>query len=142
MRSVEALVELFRQRGFKITPQRRAVFELLSEDKSHLTVEEIYRGVCAMMPDISRTTVYNTLHELVEIGELAPVEETSGDGVRYDTHTGSHHHLFCLRCHALVDVERDFEGLELAPDESAGYQVVKCKVIFYGYCPNCKDNTS
>ncbi|MBN1888114.1 MAG: transcriptional repressor [Thermoflexales bacterium] len=140
MQSVEALVELFRQHGFKITPQRRAIFELLSQDDSHPTAEEVYQHVSAVMPDISRTTVYNTLRELVELGEVAPVEDMSESGVHYDTYTGGHHHLFCMRCHALIDISRDFAGLELTPDESAGYQIVKQQVTFYGYCPHCRSN--
>jgi Fe2+ or Zn2+ uptake regulation protein len=138
MQSIEMLVELFRQKGHKITPQRRAIFELLNGDGSHPTAEEIYQRALVVMPDMSRTTVYNTLRELVELGELSPVEELSEDGVRYDTYTGDHHHLFCVRCHTLVDINREFEGLELSKGEAAGYQIVKRQVTFYGYCPKCK----
>ncbi len=138
MQSIEMLVELFHQNGLKITPQRRMVFELLSADDSHPTAEEVYQRVLSIMPDISRTTVYNILHELVELGELALVGDLSEYGVRYDTHGGVHHHLFCMRCQTLVDINRDFEGLELSKGETSGYQIVKRQVTFYGYCPKCK----
>ena len=138
MQSIEMLVKLFRQKGFKITPQRRAIFELLNGDDSHPTAEEVYQHALAVMPDMSRTTVYNTLRELVELGELSPVEELSEDGLRYDTYTDDHHHLFCMRCHTLVDINREFEGLELSKGEASGYQIVKRQVTFYGYCHKCK----
>jgi Fe2+ or Zn2+ uptake regulation protein len=38
----------------------------------------------------------------------------------------------------LVDINREFEGLELSKGEVAGYQIVKQQVTFYGYCPKCK----
>lgn len=138
MQSVDAIIELFRQNGLKITPQRRVIFELLAEDDSHPTTEEIYQHVISAMPDVSRTTVYNTLRELVALGELVEVEDLSGGGTRYDTTTGNHHHLFCMSCHTLIDIDRDFEGLELAGEETAGYHIVKSQVTFYGLCPACQ----
>jgi len=91
------------------------------------------------MPDISRTTVYNTLHELVAVGALVEVADLSGGGARYDTSTSQHHHLFCLGCHALVDIDRDFQRIELPPNENAGFCIVRRQVTFYGYCPNCQE---
>jgi Fe2+ or Zn2+ uptake regulation protein len=138
-RSVEGLVERFRREGHKITPQRRAIFEALVRNESHPTAEEVYQIVCSVMPDISRTTVYNTLHELVAVGALMEVEDLSEGGTRYDTSTSQHHHLFCLGCHKLVDIGRDFPRLELAPSETAGYHIVRRQVTFYGYCPDCQE---
>jgi Fe2+ or Zn2+ uptake regulation protein len=139
LQSVEALVEQFHREGRKITPQRRAIFEALIRDDSHPTAEEIYQRVWSAMPDISRTTVYSTLHELVAAGALMEVEDLSKGGTRYDTSTSQHYHLFCLGCHTLVDVDRDFEGLELPANETAGYRIVRRQVTFYGYCPNCQE---
>jgi Fe2+ or Zn2+ uptake regulation protein len=138
MKSVEALVDIFRQNGFKITPQRRAIFELLRGENRHLTATEIYQYVTADMPDISHATVYNTLRELTQLGELTIVEDLGEEGVHYDTNTQNHHHLFCMGCHALVDISRSFEGLRLTPAEGSGYLVIKSQVTFYGYCPECQ----
>ena len=142
LQSVEALVEQFRREGRKITPQRRAIFEAFTRGDSHPSAEAIYQRVWSVMPDISRTTVYNTLHELVAVGALMEVEDLSEGGTRYDTSTSQHHHLYCLGCHTLVDIDRDFQGLELPPNETAGYRIVRRQVIFYGYCPNCQEESS
>jgi Fe2+ or Zn2+ uptake regulation protein len=138
VQSVEVLIALFRQQGYKITPQRRAIFETLAQDNSHPTAEDIYQRVLAVLPDISRTTVYNTLRELVELGELLEVENSSEGGTRYDTNADQHHHLLCLRCHRLVDLSRDFDGLDLTPAETAGYRILRHQVTFLGYCPQCQ----
>jgi Fe2+ or Zn2+ uptake regulation protein len=138
VRSVEALIELFRKNGFKITPQRRVIFETLAQDDSHPTAEEVYQRVLPAVPDISRTTVYNTLRELVDLGELVEMEDLGDGGTRYDTNMSSHHHLLCVSCHALVDISRDFEGLELPSDEASGYRIIRRQVTFYGYCPKCQ----
>jgi len=90
------------------------------------------------MPDVSQTTVYNTLRELMAIGELAPVENLSESGARFDTNTSNHHHLFCMHCHTLVDIEREFPDIELTFEEARGYQIVKNQVTFYGVCQECQ----
>lgn len=133
------MVQLFHQNGRKITPQRRLIFELLAEDESHPTAEELYQRVISRMPDVSLTTVYNTLHELVDLGELAPVENLSEAGARFDTNTHGHHHLSCVHCQALVDVERDFPDVELSPREAKGFQVVQNQITFYGICRDCQE---
>ncbi|HSR33692.1 MAG TPA: Fur family transcriptional regulator [Anaerolineae bacterium] len=138
LRSVESMVELFRSEGLKITPQRRVIFETVAQDDSHPTAEELYQRVLSVMPDISRTTVYNTLRELLALGVLVEVEDLTQAGTRYDTNTRQHQHLFCMSCHRLTDIGRDFEGLELAPDETAGYDIVRHQVTFYGYYPDCQ----
>ncbi|MFP3897150.1 MAG: Fur family transcriptional regulator [Anaerolineales bacterium] len=139
MKSVERTIERFHRDRLRVTPQRRVIFELLVDDETHPTADEIYQRVLNQLPDVSCTTVYNTLHELVALGELSPVEGLGDDGTRYDTNTDDHHHLYCLRCHAVVDVDRSFEGLELEAAERAGYQTVRKRVTFYGYCPECQD---
>ena len=138
MRSIDTLVELFRQDGMKATPQRRAIFELLIKSEAHLAAEEIFQQLLPVMPSMSRTTVYNTMRELVRLGEVTLVEELSDNGALYDTNTHDHHHLSCLECHALVDVDQDFEGLVLETAGDHGYQIVKSHVTFYGYCPACQ----
>lgn len=138
MKSTEAIIHLFSQKGLKITPQRRFIFELLAEDDSHPTAEELYQRVISRMPDVSQTTVYNTLRELVALGELAPVENLSGARTRFDTNPNHHHHLLCMHCQALVDIERVFPDVELSTEEAKGYQIVNKQVTFYGICQKCQ----
>jgi len=138
VRDLEDLIELLRQSGYKITPQRRVILKLLSGDNSHPTVEQVYQRVLLTMPDVSRTTVYSTFRELSALGELTPVHDLSEGGQRYDTDHKPHHHLYCIHCHTLVDIDHDFEGLNLAPEETGGYRILNRQVTFYGICANCQ----
>jgi Fe2+ or Zn2+ uptake regulation protein len=139
-RSVTTLVESFRRKGLKITPQRRLIFQALVHDHSHPTAEDVYQHAITSLPDISRTTVYNTLKELVAQGELVEIDLGEGK-TRYDTDTSTHHHLLCINCYALMDIHRDFQGLELLPEEAQGYRIVDRQITFYGYCPSCQAST-
>lgn len=138
MKPLEPLLDQFRDNGLKITPQRRVILDLLAGDDSHPTAEQVYQRVLEVMPDISRTTVYNTLRELSDMGELTPVQDLSDGGLRYDTNNEAHHHLYCVKCHTLIDVNRDFEGVHLSPGETSGYRILSRQVTFYGICPDCQ----
>jgi Fe2+ or Zn2+ uptake regulation protein len=138
VKPVDRLLSKFRQNGLRITPQRRVILELLADDDSHPTSEEVYQRVLAVMPDVSRTTVYNTLRELSAMGELTPVRDLNEDGQRYDTNNDTHHHVYCVECHRLIDINRDFEGLSLIPEEASGYRILSRQVTFYGICPDCQ----
>ncbi len=141
MKHVDTLIKVLRDKGYKVTPQRRVIIEHLVGDKSHPTVEEIYQRVRSVMPEVSRTTIYNTVRELTALGELTEMANPSESGTRYDTDTAPHHHLVCIRCHTLLDIYHDFGGITLLPEETAGYQVVKSQITFYGICPRCQSAT-
>jgi Fe2+ or Zn2+ uptake regulation protein len=136
MRPVDELCEALRERGQKVTPQRRLIFEALRDGSDHSSAEEVYDMVRDVMPDVSLATVYHTLNDLVTMGELVELDLGEGKS-RYDTFTNGHCHLVCLACRKVVDVLRDPDCVELLPQETRGYQIERCEVVFYGYCPKC-----
>lgn len=137
MRPVEELCDVLREKGLKVTPQRRVIFETLQGNAHHPTVEDIYCRVQEVMPDISLATVYHTLKDLVEMGEVMELDLGEGKS-RYDPCTDQHYHLVCLGCRRVLDIMHDFDGLKLSPRETSGYEIVRCEVVFYGYCPDCQ----
>jgi len=78
------LLDQFRQNGLKITPQRRVILELLAGDDSHPTAEQIYQRVLSIMPDVSRTTVYNTLRELSDLRKAGAVADRAASYILLD----------------------------------------------------------
>jgi Fe2+ or Zn2+ uptake regulation protein len=142
MNTPETLINLYRQKGLRITPQRRMIFELLSEDESHHTVDSLYQQLKERMPDVSLATVYNTVNELVALGELHNIEGRHAGGIHYDTITDPHHHLYCTQCHKLTDIALVIEPIELLPQETAGYQIERVQITYYGLCEDCQKGGS
>jgi Fe2+ or Zn2+ uptake regulation protein len=133
MSRFEELVQKFRQHGYKMTPQRRAILEVLTGDMSHPTAEQIHELVKERMPDISLATVYNTLHELAEMQELYGLD--LGHGVRhYEISQGEHAHRVCLICGRIEDVPGDFEKVRSLFQWGDGFRPVRYTVTIYGYC--------
>ena len=138
MLTSQEIIQKLRENRFKITPQRRIIVELISENVNHPTAEDIYKQVLVKLPDISQATIYNTLRELVALGILTSVDNIGEKGMRFDTNTNNHHHVYCMQCHQLVDIERDFPSVTLTEKEAQDYQIIRNQITFYGICKNCQ----
>ncbi|OIV37215.1 transcriptional repressor [Mangrovactinospora gilvigrisea] len=134
------LLERLRGRGWRLTAQRRVVAEVLdSGEHVHLTADEVHGRAAARLPEISRATVYNTLGELVSLGEVL---EFSADGraKRYDPNARhAHQHLVCSGCGSIRDVHIAGDPMGALPEsESAGYALEGVEMTFRGLCPDCR----
>jgi Fur family ferric uptake transcriptional regulator len=132
------LLERLRARGWRLTAQRRVVAEVLSGDHVHLTADEVHARAGRLLPEISRATVYNTLGELVSLGEVTEVS-TDGRAKRYDPNARRpHHHLICVRCDTIRDVHPVGDPVADLPEgERFGFSVAEAEVTYRGVCPDC-----
>jgi Fur family ferric uptake transcriptional regulator len=131
------LLARLRDRNWRLSPQRRVVAEVLVGDHVHLTAEEVHDRARQLLPELSRATVYNTLNELVAMGELLEVDVVDGPK-RYDPNVGeTHDHLVCDSCHAIRDVPRSRHPPAIPEEAQAGYLVTAVEVTYRGLCPAC-----
>lgn len=132
------LLERLRKRGWRLTAQRRVVAEVLDGDHVHLTADEVHARAAERLPEISRATVYNTLRELVNQGEVLEVT-TDMRAKRYDPNAHRpHHHLLCTRCGVMRDVRPTGDPLLALPrSEAFGFTVSEVEMTYRGICPDC-----
>jgi Fur family transcriptional regulator, peroxide stress response regulator len=136
VKTSQDLVTRLRAAGGKLTPQRLFLFRALEHAHSHPSAEDLYAEVRADLPTLSLGTVYKTLSELVDLGEVQTVE--TGDGrAHYDLNTEPHAHLHCRRCGRLDDASFDIVSVR-APSEVGGFLVTGQRVVLEGYCRNCR----
>ncbi len=138
MRSPDELSDLFRASGRKVTPQRRRIFELLEGNSSHPTAESIYLELVKDMPTVSLKTVYMTLKELEEMGEVQCLDLGMGSS-RFDPNVdGEHHHLVCVSCGKVRDFQlsQNWDLKLQVPDEM--FSVSKAEIVFRGTCATCR----
>ena len=129
-------MERFKNIGLKLTPQRVAILEYLDGNTSHPSAEDIYRHVKERFPMISFATVYNTLETLRKRGLILELT-IDPDRKRYDPNIHPHHHLICLRCKSVVDVNLEFDVP--VPDDVRGrFEILGNHIEFYGICEQCK----
>ncbi|ARI52373.1 transcriptional repressor [Streptomyces sp. S8] len=123
-----------------MTAQRRVVAEVLDGDHVHLTADEVHARAVDKLPEISRATVYNTLGEMVSLGEVLEVS-TDRRAKRYDPNAHRpHHHLICGQCGAIRDVHPAGDPLaDLSAEERYGFTVSGVEVTYRGLCPSCAE---
>lgn len=128
----------------RLTPQRRLVLEILMDNKDHhLSAEEVYRLSREKGEDIGIATVYRTLDLLEEMGLIHKLN--FGDGrSRYELEHSplehQHHHLLCLNCQEIIEVEEDLlQRLEETIEKKHGFKIVDHRVQFFGYCQRCRE---
>ncbi|MBE9492712.1 MAG: transcriptional repressor, partial [Bacteroidetes bacterium] len=57
---IENVAQYLKSHGIKPSYQRVRVFEYLIKNKSHPTVDTVYKALADEIPTLSKTTVYNT----------------------------------------------------------------------------------
>ncbi len=144
MNNMEILREKLKQTGFKITPQRRAIIEvLLQNDAKHLSSEQIYDLVKVDCPEIGLATVYRTMQVLDEVGAISKLSLDDGC-IRYEINLNkedshNHHHLICKKCSKIIEVEEDLlDEIEQRIEKIYKFDILDHDVKFYGICENCK----
>ena len=131
---------ILRECGYKLTPQRHAVINVIASSHDHLTPEAIYEKAHLKNPDIGLVTVYRTLDLLSELNLVCRVH--APDGYRsymMRRPTEHHHHLVCSRCGRVVD----FSGCSLADlekrlSQETSFDINGHLLEFYGLCPDCR----
>ncbi len=138
MQSPEALTDLFRAHGRKITAQRQCIFRALAGDVTHPTAERVYEQVRLEMPNVSLKTVYQTLNDLAAVGAIAVLDVGTGSA-RFDPNVETtHHHLVCRSCGKVRDLAADVPALSVSRRAAQGFAVDRAEVVFRGLCDQCR----
>ncbi len=138
MQSPEALTDLFRASGRKITAQRQCIFRALEGDVTHPTADRVHEVVRRDMPNVSLRTVYQTLNDLAELGAIAVLDVGTGSA-RFDPNVEtSHHHLVCRACGKVRDFATAVPGLDVAGRRAQAFHVEGAEVVFRGLCADCR----
>ncbi|MHB8430522.1 MAG: Fur family transcriptional regulator [Acidimicrobiales bacterium] len=138
MRSPEELTELFRANGRKVTAQRQCIFGLLEGDVTHPSAETVHDRASRIIGTISLKTVYQTLNDLAELGEIALLDLGTGT-TRFDPNVDDHHHhLVCRRCGNVRDLVAAFPDPTIPAGAELGFDVGSAEIVFRGLCPACQ----
>lgn len=129
-----------RQQGYRLTPQRRAVLDVIAATDEHLTPAEIYRRVRRQRRGIGLVTVYRTLDIFSELGLICELRAEEGRRTYLLTRPAEHHHhLICSSCGTVVDFAGcQLQDLERRLSQDTGFQIDRHVLEFSGCCPGCQ----
>jgi len=120
--------------GISPSYQRIKIFEYLSNNKNHPTIDEIYNQLKNDIPTLSKTTVYNTLNLFLKKGLVGGLTIEDNE-MRYDATTVRHAHLKCSKCGKIYDISIDCPFLNR--ETLNGHRIDDCHLYFKGVCKHC-----
>jgi len=130
-------ISVLRDHGLQVTYQRLAIYQALYHGAEHPSAEVIYQQVRKRFPMISLGTVYKTLERFYNVGlvqKVSPMTEVA----RYEATTEPHHHMICLKCHAIQDISDPLLNGKISLPDDSGFHVLRHQVLVHGYCSECR----
>jgi len=128
---------VLKEKGLRLTPQRRLILDIIHEADAHLTAEEIINSVQSKMPGVNKSTIYRTL-ELLEELNCVFKSEVDDKFIYHHAEEGHHHHIICRKCGKSIDCdEHIFHSVETSLNKEYGFHADFKHVVTTGLCSDC-----
>jgi Fur family transcriptional regulator, ferric uptake regulator len=129
-----------RERGFRVTRPRQAVWDALQGADGHLTVDEVLQRTAALGHDVDLASVYRTLALFEELGLVRASRLGDSDASRWEVaHPDEHFHLVCEVC---GDVDHHIGSLVSSIrghlDDGHGFEARRIELVVSGRCARCR----
>lgn len=123
-----------KERSWRRTPQRLAVYEYVHENYTHPSVDQVWETVRKQLPAVSRESIYRILNEFADAGIINRLDRI--ENARYDARTGPHGHFFCVCCEKIIDFP--LSGKVELPPEFVDDEISHIELRLSGICPECR----
>lgn len=122
------------------TLQREIVLQEMLRMQGHATADMIYDSIHQTHPSISRATVYRNLKILVGQGKVIRISVPDGADY-FEARKHDHYHIKCNCCGRIFDASLPYmpQLLELEQAADQDFDLLTCKILFEGRCPDCKE---
>jgi Fur family ferric uptake transcriptional regulator len=141
LRRSDVIERACREKGLRMTGQRRIIARVLDAAHDHPDVVELHRRVAGVDDRISLSTVYRTVKLFENQGIIERLDFRDGRS-RYEQATREHHdHLINLETGAVIEFHsEEIEALQTEIARRLGYKVVYHRLELYAV-PIDKDET-
>lgn len=135
--ALPAADDAIRAAGLRVTEPRRAVYEALRA-RPHSRADDLLGTVLGTVPGTSLQSIYNALSDFTDAGLVRRIEPAGHPGTFELRVSDNHHHLVCLECGAIEDVDCAVGSAPcLTPADDRGFVVREAEVTFWGTCAGC-----
>jgi len=122
-----------KQRGVRLTDQRRLIAKVMSQSSDHPDVDELHKRISKIDEKVSIATVYRTV-KLFEESGIIEKHDFKGGKARYEQSSDIHHdHLIDVNTGEIVEfVDEEIEKLQNKVAEKLGYKLIDHRLELYG----------
>ena len=134
--SVNVAISKLREKGLRLTKQRKAILEVLADAESPASAEETFSSLPKDTCDL--VTAYRCLEQFERARIVERGVRENGTKVYCLSHGhGHHHHLTCRKCGTAERIDLCMgEELEVAA-QGFGYTEISHVMEVFGLCPEC-----
>ena len=134
----DATMQLLKESGHRLTPQRLMILSAVRNASDHVTAAQILDQVKQSYLYIDASTVYRTLSVLKEMRLISETVMGGGEH-RYEwIEQERHHHLICRNCDSVTQVDHKYlEDLGTQILEDYGFQADIDHFAIFGLCQEC-----
>lgn len=134
-----AVADVLRAHGYRVTPQRRLVWDVLAEARGHLTAEEIADRIAERSGEVNLASVYRALALLSDL-DLVRESRLGEAGAHWEiAHPDEHFHLVCDNCGEVTHHEGSL--VEMVADhleQGHGFEPYTVELVVTGRCSRCR----
>ncbi len=138
MKGDKPVLQVLKEEGYRLTPQRIMVVEAVEASHDHTSAEEMHAKASARYPYLNISTVYRTLELLRDQGLAAETDLGGGRLLYHPVGKAHHHHLICRLCGNVRDIGtsafREIRG-KLRLDH--GFHAEFEHIAIFGTCRIC-----
>ena len=135
----ETIIQELRQKGYRLTPQREMIIEIIAHAEEHLAAEEIFEQVREQTQAVNLATIYRTLDLLVEEGLACKSDLGGGKTVYATMHHGPHLHLVCRGCGCVIEADYDIiSPISSQLNQQYGFDPDLGHISIFGLCSKCR----
>jgi Fur family ferric uptake transcriptional regulator len=138
MKKDSSLLDMLREKGYRLTPQRMMVINAIEDSHDHISAEEIHAIARAKYPYLNISTVYRTLELLKEKGLVAETDLGGGRFLYHPAGKADHHHLVCRKCGGVTDIDASvFDALRAEIRNGYDFDADFEHIAVFGTCRAC-----
>lgn len=134
IKTQEQITKILKDKGITPSYTRIKIYDYLSKDKIHATVDEIFIELLELLPTLSKTTVYNSLKLFIE-KDLVRAINLYDNKMRYEIVRSNHGHFKCDICSKIYDIPMEI-NVQM-PEELDGSIISNYHHLLIGTCSHC-----
>jgi len=134
---MQNLDKILKNKNLKITEQRLAVLQIISQYLKPLSIQDIFDKIDKKNLNVDKVTIYRIIDKFLE-KQIVRQIDFHDNKIRYELNNDHHHHLVCKICGKIQPIHE--ACLSIDTDKilkDYDFSVEDHSLEFFGRCKDC-----